>query len=182
MRTSRLGTAATLAALAGVLLFLACGDPTGPDELEKGTFRAELSGAVEGTLDGDTNFTFVRIGDTSEPAWILRLSYPAGTGSDSIQIRFVQRVASVNSLPNQGTYPVATGPISQDTTVVNILVRPDAELAEELFVGQSGTFTVTEAAEGEVLAGRFDLTARRSEGDSLSETVSATGSFRSGVP
>ena len=166
----------------GVLTFVACGDPTGPDELEKGTFRADVSGAVEGTLNGDTNFTFAQVGDSGEPAWLLRLSYPPGTGSDSIQIRFVQRATSVNSLPREGSYPVSIGPISEDTTTANLLVRPDTELAEEVFVGQSGTFTVTEAVEGEVLAGRFDLTARRSEGDSLSETVTATGAFRSGVP
>ena len=169
---------AVVAALAGSA---GCGDTTGvpdPGELEVGTFRAELSGADERSLRGDAINYRAQLSGTREPIWWLRLSAPPGTGPDSVRLEFAVKLAG-QGLPDAGTYPVNDEGVPRDSFRVQMFLDPDSDGGGTVHEGRSGTVTLTEVVEDEVVAGRFEL--RTTPVDSTDgATIDVSGAFRSG--
>lgn len=110
--------------------------------------------------------------------WWLRLSAPPGTGPDSVRFEFGMKL-SRPGLPATGSYAVADGGVSLDTFRVDLIRSPDAPDGGRSYVGRSGELTLTEVAEGEVMAGRLEFSATPFDapGDTA---IEVSGSFRSG--
>lgn len=181
---TRLLASAGVAALLLALLSVGCSEPTGlpdPGELRKGSFRADVTGDVERSLRGDVHNYFGRSTRTDALLWWLRLSAPPGTGADSVRFEFLLRVDR-RQLPAPGSYPVGAVYYSRDTVTVSTTFRPDSPEGE-VYAPVSGTFTLTEAVEGEMVAGTFEFTARRAGVDSPDASRFAiSGAFRGGAP
>lgn len=174
----------SLSSLAALLILglgvVACGDVTGledPSELELGTFRAEVTGARNTSLVGDTHNYWANDVETKNLVWYVRLNSPPGPGTDSVRIDFVVD-REVERLPDVGTYPLGPysleGPVESDTVGAYIdFLSKDSTVT--LFQAQTGSLTITEAVDSEVVAGRFEFVAESGPGD----TISVRGAFRS---
>lgn len=193
MPVVRLDTALPLLVAAGLLASLACEQTrriSAPDDLRTGRFRAHVDAGGQLSLTGEADFSFDTMAgpDSSRLAWVLSLEPPRGTGADSIAIRFMKAVSG-KRLPGQGPHPIEMEErLSHERVFADVIVHPDSSVASEFFQVRSGTLTVTESEQGEVLAGQFrfgaehtmDMDHRR---DPVSDTiVEVAGSFRTDVP
>lgn len=174
----------SLSAVAALLILtvgaVSCGDVTGledPSELELGTFRAEVTGAKNETIVGSTNNYWAHHLDTNDLVWYVRLSSPPGPGTDSVRVDFVVD-REVERLPEVGTYPLGPfeegGRVAPDSVAsfVDYLVN---DTTFTIFHARTGSLTITEAVDSDVVAGRFEFVAESNAGD----TISVRGAFRS---
>lgn len=167
-----------------VLVLLACEGATGleePTELKRGSFRAEVSGDTAVSLRGDAHNHFVKSAVTRKSLWLLRLGAPPGTDPDSARIE-LRLESPLDEQPEEGSYPIIpfTGDLAYSADSVWIGTDFDPG---PLYFARSGSVTITEAIDNEVVAGRFEFTARTLADDSLAEeSILVSGAFHAGAP
>jgi hypothetical protein len=156
--------------LCAVLLLGGCSDP--PD-LDPGTFRAQLSGALTGSLSGPSNASTVFIEPFPGPRFSIRM-FAAQQGDT---VRGLSVHCAGDAPPAPGTYEITAAGAQCAAGYVRLVSSlENGTTVLERAEASSGQLTISESGGGQV-AGTFGWSGTLLVGSDPGGTLSASGSF-----
>lgn len=169
MRAWKAGTAALL------VLALGCGEPTGPDALERSTFQGEIAGSLDRALTGEASLNETPAefpGDITQDVWLLSLTSYRPGGRTEINI-----VGGTTTPVNKSYEIVPFDPPLSENGAFAALWVVEGDSVTHQYLAESGQVTMTRVTSREAY-GTFSFEALGGDRDREGLQVTVSGDFR----